>query len=71
MHECTYKQYIFRSYNSSTFNAVRFDESPFTWQSEKDDKKAKGFKFCACIGRFQVTAKGLNMCTVRNSRSGL
>ena len=44
MHGRAYKQYIFRSYISSTFNAVRFDENPFTRQCEKEDKTAEGFE---------------------------
>ena len=30
MHARTCKQYIFRSYNASTFNAMHFDENRFT-----------------------------------------
>ena len=33
------KQYIFRSYNVSTFNAMRFNENPFPCQCEKENKK--------------------------------
>ena len=40
MQERAGKQYIFQSYNTSTFNALRFDENPFTCQCEKGDKKA-------------------------------
>ena len=29
--------------NTSTFNAVRFDENPFKCQYEKENKKAEGF----------------------------
>ena len=32
--------YFFRSYNTSTFSAMRFDKNPFTCQSETEDKKA-------------------------------
>ena len=32
VHKMYYKQYIFRSYNTSIFNAMRFDENPFTRQ---------------------------------------
>ena len=42
MHAGTCKQNIFRSYNTSTLNAMRFDENPFTCQCEK--KKTKMFK---------------------------
>ena len=40
MHKRTYKQYIFESYNTSTFNAMHFDENPFTCQYEKENKRA-------------------------------
>ena len=39
-----YKQCIFRSYNTSTFNVMRFDENPFTFQREKENKKAERFQ---------------------------
>ena len=32
------------SYNTSTFNAVRFDENPFTCLCNKEDEKAEGFQ---------------------------
>ena len=38
------KQYIFQSYSISTFNAMRFDENPFTCLCEKENKKASGFE---------------------------
>ena len=38
------KQYIFWSYNKYDFNSVRFgDWNPFTYYSEKEKKKTKGF----------------------------
>ena len=37
MHGRACKQYIFRSYNTYTFNAMRFDENPLTGQCEKED----------------------------------
>ena len=40
MHGGTCKQYMFRSYNPSNFNAMRFDKNPFTCQSEKENRKA-------------------------------
>ena len=49
------RQDIFRSYNPSTFNAMRFDENPFTRQREKEIKRLKDFRFRTFIGRFQVT----------------
>ena len=48
---CTDKRlqtYIFRSYNTSTFNAMRFDENPSFRQCEIEDRKAEGFQ----ISRF-------------------
>ena len=42
VHGCACKQSIFQSYNTSTFTAVCFDETPFTCQCEKEDKKAEG-----------------------------
>ena len=42
MPERTCKQFIFRSYNTSTFNAMRFDANPFSCQCEKEDKEAEG-----------------------------
>ena len=50
------KQSIFRFYNTSTFNAMRFDQNPFTYQCKKENKKAEGFKFCTFSLRFQVTS---------------
>ena len=44
MHTRTCKQYTFRSYNTSTFSAVRFDENPFTCLCNKEDEKAEGFQ---------------------------
>ena len=38
------KLYIFRSYNISAFNAMRFDENPFTSQCKKKTKKAEEFQ---------------------------
>ena len=42
------KQHVFWLYITSTFNAIRFDENPFTCQCEKENKKAKRFR----ISRF-------------------
>ena len=41
---CTCREYILRSYNTFAFNAMRFDENPFTFQCEKENKKAEGFQ---------------------------
>ena len=42
MHKHVCKQYIFRLCNTSTFNAIRFDENPLTCQCKK--RKQKGLK---------------------------
>ena len=52
MHRCACKQYISCSYNTSTFNAMGFQENPFTGQREKRGKKGMGFKFCTFTGLF-------------------
>ena len=39
-----YKQCLFRSYETSTFNTMRFDQIPFTHQCEKEDKQTEGFQ---------------------------
>ena len=56
LHGGACSQYIFRSGNLSTFNAMRLDENPFTCQCEKEKKRFKGFKFRTIIGRFQLTS---------------
>ena len=43
-----------RSYNTSTFSALRFDENPVTLK--KETKRLKNLKFRSFIGRFQVTS---------------
>ena len=56
------KRYIFRSYNIYFFNAMRFDENPFTCQCEKQDKKDEGFQISRFYWSFSsdiVTVKGL------------
>ena len=56
------KQYIFRSYNIC-INAMRFDENPFTFQCEKEDKKAYGSQISHFYGSFSndiMAVKGLN-----------
>ena len=56
MHGRTCKQYIFRSYNTSTFNAMRFDEILSHASAKKKTKRLKGFKFRTFNYRFQVTS---------------
>ena len=46
----------FWSYNTSTFNAIRFDENPFTGQCVKESKNGGVLKFGTFVGRFQVTS---------------
>ena len=43
MHGRASKQYIFQSYNSSTFNVMRFSANPFSCSCEKEDRRLKGF----------------------------
>ena len=40
MHGRAYKEYIFRTYNIFSFSAIRYDESLYTYQCEKEDRKA-------------------------------
>ena len=44
MHGCACKQYVFRSYGTSTFSAVHFNENPFTCRREKEDKNVLKFE---------------------------
>ena len=53
MHRRAFKECIFQSCNTSTFNAVCFDKIPFTCQREKEDKGLKGLKFHTFIGNFK------------------
>ena len=74
MHRRAYKQCIFRSYNTSTFNAVRFDESSFTCQCEKEDKKAERFQVSHFYWPFAsdiMAVKGLISHTAKVSPWGL
>ena len=57
MRGCACKEYIFQSYNASTFSAKRFDKNPFTCQRERKITRLKGFKFCTFIGHFQITSR--------------
>ena len=36
MHGCACEQYMFRSYDASTFTAMTFDENPFTCHTKKE-----------------------------------
>ena len=47
---------------TSVLNAMRFDDNPFTCQSEKEDKKAEGSQIWHCSGSFSndiMAVKGL------------
>ena len=44
MHGPCRKQYIFRSCNTSTLKAMRFDKTTFTCLCKKEDKKTHGFQ---------------------------
>ena len=57
MHGRASKQYISRSYNTSTFNAKRFDEVLSQDSAKKKKKKVEGFKFRTLIGRFQMRSR--------------
>ena len=62
MHGRACKHIIFQSYDTSTFNAMRFNENPFTRQCEKENKKAKGFQilhFYWSFWRDIMAVKGL------------
>ena len=70
MHGRACKHYILQSYNTSTFNAMRLDENPFTRQCKKEDKKAEGFQISHFYWLFLsdiVAVKGL-MCFVADVR---
>ena len=45
---------IFSSPITSTFNAVRFNENPFTCQCEKEDRNSEGFQILHFIGHFEI-----------------
>ena len=55
----TCKQYIFQSRNTSTFNAMHFDENPFTCQCYKEGThtKTEGFQIRPFIGLLQVISR--------------
>ena len=64
MHGRACKQYIFRSYNTSTFNAMRFDENRLTRQCENEDRNSSGFQISHFYWSFSsdiIAVKGLNL----------
>ena len=77
MHGRACREYIFFwSYDTFTFNTMRFDEDPLICQckKKKERKRLKGFKFRTLIGRFSsyiMTVKGLmSPETIRLIRDG-
>ena len=58
MHWRAYKQHIFRSYNTSAFNATRCDES-FHTPVRKKDKNAKGFQISQFYWLFSSDIKAV------------
>ena len=62
MHARTCKQFIFRSFNTSTFSATYFDDSPFTCRYKKEGKKAEGLQILYFYWSFSndiMVVKGL------------
>ena len=73
MHGRACKQYIFRSYNTSIFSAVSFDGDPFTYQCEKEDKKAEVFQISHIYGSFLndfMAVKGLRAHNLISGKKG-
>ena len=65
MHGRACKRYILQSYgyDKSAFNAMSFDENPFTCHCQKEDKNAKGFQISQFYCRFSsniMAVKGLS-----------
>ena len=61
MHGHAYKQHILRSYNTSIFNAMRFDENPSRASAKKKAKRL-GFpilNFCWLFSSDIMAVKGL------------
>ena len=57
---------------TSIFNAMRFDENPFTCQCEKEDKKAYSFQISHFSGAFSnhiMAVKGLKLSTIKNGKT--
>ena len=64
-HSC--RQSISRSFNTSTFNAKRFYENPFTCRCEKENKKGLRVKILHFYWSFSsdiLAVKGLIVCLV-------
>ena len=60
-------QCIFRSCNTCTFNAMRYDENPFTCQCKKEEENAEGFQILHCYWSFLsdiIAVKGLRAATL-------
>ena len=64
MHGHASKWYIFRSFNTSTFNAMRFDENPLTCQCKKKERRKSLFQISHFYWLFSssiMAVKGLRM----------
>ena len=63
MHGHACKLYIFQSHKASTFEAMHFDEDPFTCQCKNENKKAQEFQISHFYWLFSsdiMAVKGLN-----------
>ena len=70
MHGDACKQYIFKSYNTSIFSAMHFDENPSTRQCEKEGKKGlrvSDFALSLVVFKGHHGSEGVNVfrCPVR------
>ena len=61
MHGCACKQCIFWSYNTSTFNAMRFDENLFTCQCGREKKglRVSNFALFMVIFKWHQGSEGV------------
>ena len=74
MHGRAHKQYILKSYNTSTSNAMCFDGNPFTCQCEIGDKRASHFALSLVVfNPFTdiMAVKGLTYAPRPHARMGL
>ena len=65
MHGPACTQYIFQSYYTSSFNAMRFDGAPFTCQCENENEKAyKSFQvgLLTVVLKWHHSSEGVNLC---------
>jgi len=61
MHGHACKQYIFWSYNTSTFSAVRFDKASFTCQCETEDKRVSNLARLWAIFKQHPGSEGVKL----------